>query len=871
MAPSAYAACIAVTSNGAFNASGTASCLTVTNQNIAGTVTNRGTIQPGGITLTNSTLTGALFDNAASILATGGNAAISIDANSKITAATSPVRIFAPTLTGGIINAGTITATSGTSGYGIYVYRGTSFSGGISNSGTISALTQGIAVTGTATAFTSFSGGVSNSGTISTSGIGIYLNNIGNVSGGVTNSGTITASGAGGHGIDVKGVSLFSGNIANTNFIKGYTGILVHNTSTFSGGISNSGTITSGAAGIQVTSVKYFGTAGAGGITNSGTITGAGSGILVDGLTSFSGGITNSGTIVATRTGIFVGASTFSGGITNSGTITGVVGMGFCNCVTGLTLSNTGTITGTGGTAIDDSQASGPINIQLANGRINGKINFSNFGDTLSGYGTVSTSGTITTGNATIFPTLGGTNILSILGNFQQNALGTTVIEVSPTAASLLQVSGNATLAGKLKLVFDPGTYNTKNYGAIVSSANLGGTTYATVSNNAQSGVTPTVTYTTTDVDLAITAPVTDTGPAVSTPPVVVSAGTNNAIFGSTGTIANTGFTDSGIVFDHLDEEQFGGSADQTETALAGTQPIQLAFNGQLAQLNTLGGALPDVMKKYGGWIRGIGSFTNVHGQNTAPGYSSSGGGVLTGFDQNVFGNLNFGVAAGYSGTNISQKDGTTGSVQTPRALLYGSWLPRSDIVVDAVASIAYDRISTSRPVSALGTNAVERHNGWEESLALQAGYVVPWDGFTVIPRAGLQYAHLSETGFSETGASGFNLTAPDHTTDSLQPTLSVSALRTFTTASGVAIVPEMKIAYSRELLSTNRNLVLTTASGSVAPALGVSPAHDTITVGPQVTAHMSTQLDLYADYKLTYGWGKSIANTIFGGARWNF
>jgi uncharacterized protein with beta-barrel porin domain len=43
-----------------------------------------------------------------------------------------------------------------------------------------------------------------------------------------------------------------------------------------------------------------------------------------------------------------------------------------------------------------------------------------------------------------------------------------------------------------------------------------------------------------------------------------------------------------------------------------------------------------------------------------------------------------------------------------------------------------------------------------------------------VTPKAGLQFLHLSEGGFAETGASGFDLSSGPRGTDSLQPYIGV-------------------------------------------------------------------------------------------------
>jgi outer membrane autotransporter protein len=297
-----------------------------------------------------------------------------------------------------------------------------------------------------------------------------------------------------------------------------------------------------------------------------------------------------------------------------------------------------------------------------------------------------------------------------------------------------------------------------------------------------------------------------------------------------------------------------------------------VAFSGNMGQLAQASVQARDAIAQYGGWVRGIGNFLSVHGQGSNPAFGSAAGGFLMGIDHEWGRNLVVGVAGGYSHAFLSQNDGSGGNIDTPRAMFYASYRPANGLLLDGVAGVAYDRISTVRPVTQLNANAKESHNGYEESLALQGGYAVPLGGnWTMVPRAGLQYLHLDQTSYNESGASGFDLSAPASHTNSLQPLVSISAFKPFYTDRGMRVVPEFKLAYSRELLSTSQTLSLTTPAGSLVPATGVSPAHNTLTLGPSVTAQITDTLDLYADYKLSLGLGKSIDHNIFAGARWSF
>jgi uncharacterized protein with beta-barrel porin domain len=352
--PSAWAAsCVHTISAGFDNAAAhTTANVCVQNTSFTGNITNEGTISPSGIALVNGTVTG-------SISSTGViNGGISIDKNSALTALGSAIFFSAPTFSGGISNAGTISGATGILAIGAI----STFGGGIANTGTLSAFTNGIVVGGAASAaaaftLSAFSGGISNGGVITTTSrngiiVGGTATNafhifsksgtISTFDGSIINSGTISSANA--NGIIVGGKATFNGLISILSF---------------SGDITNSGTITAG-HGIVVgglaadftgnnatVSISNF----SGSIVNSksATITAlTGSGILVGGaatgshaavtVSTFTGNISNAGTIAAGTNAVFVGGtagfggsvsiSNFSGGVTNSGSISSAVANG---------------------------------------------------------------------------------------------------------------------------------------------------------------------------------------------------------------------------------------------------------------------------------------------------------------------------------------------------------------------------------------------------------------------------------------------------------------------------------------------------------------------------------------------------------------
>lgn len=740
-------------------------------------------------------------------------------------------------------NNGTIAGTRGGNGGSGALAGGGGGGGGAGGAGVVTSgsvtYTNNGTITGANGGAGGFGGAGSSGGQGGSGGLGVIING-----GTLINAGTITAAngGAGGDG-NGAGNGGSGGNAGDGVQIDGSTINL------------NGGTISAGTGGAGGTGTVN-GTAGANGFA----IHVFNLNLTPTDVLNLSGAFTLNGGIQiengATLTINPVSTSTLTNVISGAGNI--VAGSG--------TLVLDGVNTYTGSTTVASGATLFIGDATTPSARIARSVTVSS-GGTLSGYGTI--AGNVTN-SGTLFP--GGTNgsigSLSILAGYTQAASGTLKVEVSPAAASKLAVSDGATLAAGtgVSVVYDPGTYTAKSYNILHAN---GGLTAGTINltGTAPSGFSQSLNTGANDLNLALTA-----NPAsAASAPAPITVTTTTGVFGDAAVIAISGASGSDdIVFDHLDEQQFGEGADQVKTALAGAAPMQVAMNGPLQQLSQAGSQLPNALAQYGAWVRGVGNFLDVDNQGNASGFSASGGGLLAGIDH-PFGPVTLGVAGGYSGTDFTQNDGETGDIQTLRAMVYAHYRAAPPIVVDGIAGFAYDRIHTERPITALGGNASESHNGFEQNLAVQAGYVVPWQGFTLIPRIGAQYLHLSENGFSETGGSGFDLSRGRQNVDSFQPSIGMTALKPFALDNGMRVTPAFKLTYSHELLNPNETLALTTPAASIIPASVVTPAHNTVTLGPSATLRLKDSVNLYADYKLSIGIGKSLGHVLFAGARFTW
>jgi fibronectin-binding autotransporter adhesin len=477
-------------------------------------------------------------------------------------------------------------------------------------------------------------------------------------------------------------------------------------------------------------------------------------------------------------------------------------------------------------------------------------------GGTLTGLGTILQN--LTNQSGTVRPG-GSIGTLTVNGNYTQGPGGTLAIEVSPTATSQLRVGGAASLAGTLKLMFDPGVYSPTTSYRFLTASSISGA-FDTIVSNDPLGIGQTLVFDATGVSaqLALVAPTNDTVYTDVTSTLVLNGQRANA-----------------IILDRVGNRASGVADGQLALAGVGVTGQQLAQAGNGAALSDVASALPQALATQGAWFRGLGDFASVDNRGAIPGFTGSAGGFLAGYDRPVAPDIYLGVAGGYLHSTVDERGtGSTGGADTARFAVYGGAVLGPSLLTGA-AGYAHDSIDSSRPFAGIGT-ATESHSGNEATAAGQWSLPLPMQGLdqgvaTLTPKAGLQFLHLSENGFSETGASGFNLSSSGRGTDSLQPFIAVSVAQKFVTADGAFITPEVRVGYDREALSGSRTLTVATVSGVQFPVTGAEPSKNIFTAGAGITLNYAPNLALYATYDGIVPTGNTTDHTVQAGLRVKF
>jgi fibronectin-binding autotransporter adhesin len=646
----------------------------------------------------------------------------------------------------------------------------------------------------------------------------------------------------------------------------------------------STGTIVSGAT-LTTNPTAYTISSSGGTLINNGSITSTGGNITVQ--SNFSANITNTGDIegglvqrggsaIETVTIVLYGNST----ITSSGTIGGSIvinGDGVVNVTGGKILGDI--FSGLG--SVSGSMTTGTLNFNLGTGSFtpNGNLQIAAI-NVESGTLIIPETVNNQFGIPVVSNFLGSTNSLTINGTLQLNTLqlqnlsgvfvqkpaGTLVMEITPTASSQLKISslsnltgGTATLAGTLALAYQPGTYQPRTYTLISADRSVTGTFSNITGTVPTPGLTQAITVDPTDVDLTLSGVVTPT---------------NATIFPAMATsVVLTGQQMTGILLDRLGARQ----ADITDgTATAGAAsgtPLQLAQSGNIAALGDIASVLPQALASEGAWFRGIGDFASVSGNAAAPGFTGASGGFLAGFDRPIATDLYLGLAAGYIHSDLSQSTAASGQIDSGRVAVYGGgWLGPN--LLTGTVGYAYDWISTARTLSSVGT-AAQAHNGNEFSIGGQWSLPTPVTGIAgtalVTPKIGVQFLHLAEDGFTETGAGSFDLSSRGNDTDSAQPYLSLAASERFVADDGTEITPEIRLGYNREVLSNNRVINVTATDGTAFLIQGVKPSRDMLSAGIGATLRAQDNILLYANYDAILPTGNTINHTVSAGLRVRF
>lgn len=354
------------------------------------------------------------------------------------------------------------------------------------------------------------------------------------------------------------------------------------------------------------------------------------------------------------------------------------------------------------------------------------------------------------------------------------------LIEINPSEASLLEVTGPATLGGNVKVIAEPGTYPQSGQYPILTATSLHGTFDSLVvrgldgyifklhqlansvylqysleslfietsklSGN-ESKITNYLNKNANNSTLAFFTELEDSSLENS----LNSISPARNAFG-TYIAGQTAFSISNVMNRHMDNLRFSGNEFLENPHLS----MLLAYNSN--DLN-LYGKIGDRENKYAVWISGFGEFAHQVASEQNPSFNYISGGALTGFDYYIKEKALVGASLGYAHTRYEESNNAgDGNINYYLASLYGEAFVGNFYLYPAIWGI-FNRTKNTRHISFPGfsANAHSNISAWQFIPHLELGYVAQLSRMDVIPFSSFDWAISWQGGYQEKGASPFN------------------------------------------------------------------------------------------------------------------
>lgn len=268
------------------------------------------------------------------------------------------------------------------------------------------------------------------------------------------------------------------------------------------------------------------------------------------------------------------------------------------------------------------------------------------------------------------------------------------------------------------------------------------------------------------------------------------------------------------------------------------------------------------------------------------PAFDSNSKGFIAGADYALFPWLTMGGAVHYSYLD-GEFTGDNGSFNTQAMgfTLYGSFSPMPNLFVDATIGYVHREYDISRRAtyitvipSVVDGFADGSTTGNEFNMGVVAGYDFHLGGFTVGPRAGVNYwtNHINSYAEGPRGTqapTGLELAYDDQHVDSLVTKLGFYASYAFGLGFGV-LVPQISGEWVHEFLNNQRVIYFRFREDNAASRLRFQndkPDRDYFHVGAGLVLVLPKDVSAFVSYRVLLGYNDRIAHTLDAGIRIQF
>jgi uncharacterized protein with beta-barrel porin domain len=271
-------------------------------------------------------------------------------------------------------------------------------------------------------------------------------------------------------------------------------------------------------------------------------------------------------------------------------------------------------------------------------------------------------------------------------------------------------------------------------------------------------------------------------------------------------------------------------------------------------------------------WMQGIGSFGKLKNDGNATGGNYTISGMSGGMDYRVNPELLLGLGMGYSHDDAGVGGpGANGTADAYQIGAYGGYVS-GPWHLDSILSYGFLNTDTKRfiNVGPIHQEADGSYDGGVFSVSAEGGYAFKFDWLTVEPTVGLDYAHLFQGGFAETGTASdgnnYGLNVKRVKMDSLRSSLGVRLAGRFGKPDGVQFIPALNGVWKHEFADRYADLNASFVGGSGDFVVrGVELGADTAVLGAGLTVEFNKTIQGFANYNANLN-SKNESSTISGG-----
>jgi uncharacterized protein with beta-barrel porin domain len=287
---------------------------------------------------------------------------------------------------------------------------------------------------------------------------------------------------------------------------------------------------------------------------------------------------------------------------------------------------------------------------------------------------------------------------------------------------------------------------------------------------------------------------------------------------------------------------------DDASSALGGSEIVQVSYQPDGAmQFNRIATATRNT------WAVGYGLGGHADSDGNATTLDYGVGGALVGFDTYWNRGHRVGFYGGYVGTGLETNAGTARNEINGGQI--GTYITgRNDIhYYTIISGFQFDGYDSTRVINGGGLNLIAQgdYDGWQGFSYLERGFVLYSSGnWSCQPFGGLQYVHVRQNSFTETGGDPANLSVEGLDEDSLRSLLGIRTQ--MLTLSGVRnITPELRAVWVHEFLDADSPVVARFApvGGTAFIAEGLNMGRDWALVGTGLNFHLGSGWSAQANY----------------------